>query len=126
MGQVNVTGGWVILREPELVPERLRRKIVNLSVAGAPVIANMENKEMPEQADIEFIESFNDNLALALIKEWSFDLPITADGLLDLAGPVYDEIQKLCAPLVPRLMPNFGVDPDPKAITENSAELNGH
>ena len=125
MGQVNVTGGWVILREPELVPERLRRKLVNLSVAGAPVIANMENKEMPEQSDIEFIESFNDNLALALIKEWSFDLPITTDGLLDLAGPVYDEIQKLCAPLVPKLMPNFGVDPDPKVITENSTELNG-
>jgi hypothetical protein len=119
MGQVNVTGGWVILREPELVPERLRRKLVNLSVEGAPLVANLEAKQTPATSDIEFIESFNDNLALALLKEWSFDLPIDKEGLLDLPGPVYDEIQKLCAPLVRRLMPNFGVDPDPKVITES-------
>ena len=120
MGQVNVTGGWVILREPELVPERLRRKLVNLSVQGAPLVADLENKKTPESNDIEFIEDFNDNLALALVKEWSFEFPISKDGLLDLPGPVYDEIQKLCAPLVRRLMPNFGVDPDPKVTTENS------
>ena len=121
MGKHNVSGGWVDLREPEDVPERLRRKVTNLTIEGAPVVAGLESKEMPDAADLMFIQSFNDSLALALVANWSFAFPVTADGLLELSGPVYDEIQKLCAPLVPRLMPNFGVDPDPKVITEQSS-----
>jgi hypothetical protein len=124
MTKHNVTGGWVDIRDPQDVPERLRRKITNLSVQGAPLIAQLEGKEMPDVTDIEFIESFNDNLAMALVANWSFDKPITGEGLLDLPGPVYDEIQKLCVPLVQQLMPNFGVDPDPKVTTAPLSELN--
>ena len=64
---------------------------------------------------------FNDLLAIALVKEWSFDVPVTLENLLDLPSGSYDAIQKVVAPLLEPLMPSFtpdGVD-DPKALTES-------
>lgn len=125
--RVNVTGGWVELREPEEVPERLRRPIVSITMAGIPLQAKLdaliENPEQAEAGDLQtfmqFSTEFGDKAALAFIKEWSFPDPITSESIQDLPSKVFDEIQAAISPLANRLLPNFGVDPDPKATTEN-------
>ena len=125
--RVNVTGGWVELREPEEVPERLRRPIVNITMSGIPLQAKLDSLlENPEQADsndlaqfMAFSTEFGDKAALAFIKEWSFPDPITSESIQDLPSKVFDEIQAAISPLANRLLPNFGVDVDPKAPTDN-------
>ena len=124
--KINVTGGWIDLREPEEVPEKLRRPIIKMSVSGVPFAEDWNDLfENPENANAESLEAmldygsrFNDLVAMAFIRQWSFELPISIDALGDLPGKVYDEIANACKPLISNLMPSFEVDPDPKVITE--------
>ena len=124
MNRQTVQGGWIEYREPEAVPERLRREVTRLSTRGArfATLGDVDPSEMSEQ-DMEgmtsFMSEFNDAIAICLISQWSFDIPVTKDGLLDLPASIYDEIIRHCTPLVSRLMPSFGVDPNPKVPTEN-------
>ena len=125
--KVNVTGGWVELREPAEVPERLRRPLIQLTMAGVPLQPHFEALQNdPSSVDpemfakfMEYNADFGDVSVLALVKEWSFG-PVTKDSLLDLPSAAYDEIQKAVAPHITALLPNFGVDPDPKATTDDS------
>lgn len=120
MQRITVPGGWVEFREPEETPERLRRKVLLLSSNTAGLQDRLtQNDDNLGANDVEFFTMFNDAVALCLITQWSFPHPLTTDGLQDLPGNVYDEIIKYVQPLTPRLMPNFGVDPSPKAPTEN-------
>ena len=124
--RVEVFGGWVELRDPELVPERLRRPLVSKSVKAAQFAdldleASDTDGEQASQA-VDFFSELNDLLALALVEAWSFSEPITIDGLMNLPGKSYDSIRKEVAPLVSKLMPDFGVTDDPKALTETSSD----
>lgn len=119
MQRITVPGGWVEFREPEETPERLRRKVLLLSSNTGALQERLASNEDVAISDVEFFTAFNDAVALCLITQWSFANPLTTDGLQDLPGNVYDEIIKHVQPLTPRLMPNFGVDPSPKAPTEN-------
>jgi hypothetical protein len=114
--RVEVFSGWLELREPKLVPERLRRPVFEKSVAGQNFVD--ENQEVDEEA-MKFFSDFNDLLAIAMIKEWSFESAVSLEGLLDLPSRTYDDIRKAVTPFVSDLIPDFGVDPDPKAIIEN-------
>ena len=114
--RVEVFSGWLELREPKLVPERLRRPVFEKSVGGQDFID--DSVEVNEQA-MKFFSDFNDLLAIAMIKEWSFESAISLEGLLDLPSRTYDDIRKVVTPFVSELIPDFGVDPDPKAIIEN-------
>jgi hypothetical protein len=126
MTRIDITGGWIEYREPEQVPERLRREVMRLSTRGAKY-ADMENVDATqmEEADMvamtDFMSDFNDAIAIALIHDWSFGVALNKEALLDLPGSAYDEIVKYCQPLISRLMPSFGVDgaTDPKALTES-------
>jgi len=115
----DVYNGWIDLRNPDLVPERLRRPVFQKSVEGASLDTDGET---PDGEALKFFSEFNDLLAVAMISEWSFDLPIAVDSLLDLPSKTYDDIRTACAPYLEKLIPDFGVDVDPKAITE---PLNG-
>lgn len=119
--RVDVFNGWVELRDPKLVPERLRRPIVQSSVS-AVALADIDI-EAPENAEkvadvIGFYSEFNDLLAVALVESWSFPDAISIETLQELPGATYDDIRKAVAPFVSALLPDFGVDPDPKVITE--------
>lgn len=118
--RVEVFSGWIELRDPDLVPERLRRPVFEKSVAGRNLV--QEDDANVDERAISFFSDFNDLLAICMIKEWSFEQPISAEGLLDLSGKTYDDIRKTVAPYITKLIPDFGVNPDPKAITENSPE----
>jgi len=120
--RVEVFSGWVQLRDPELVPERLRRPVFEKSADAAAFTDDSAdvNTEM-----LTFFSEFNDLLAVAMISEWSFDLPVSVDGLLDLPSKSYDDIRQAVAPFIHQLIPNFGVDPDPKVTTASSPESDG-
>jgi hypothetical protein len=112
----DVFNGWIELRDPKSVPERLRRPVFQKSIEGASL--DFESVDADSKA-MEFFSEFNDLLAVALISEWSFDAPITTDGLLDLPSKTYDDVRAICAPFLDELIPDFGVDIDPKVDTDN-------
>ena len=122
--RVEVFGGWVELRDPELVPERLRRPLVSQSVLASQ-FANVDlesddvDSELASKA-VDFFSTLNDLLAVALVEEWSFSEPITIEGLMNLPGKSYDSIRREVSPMVSKLMPDFGATDDPKALTETS------
>jgi hypothetical protein len=119
--RVEVFNGWVQLRNPDLVPERLRRPVFEKSVEGA-AIANNEN--MTQEA-LEFFSEFNDLLAVAMIDSWSFGEAVSVEAMQDLPSKTYDEIRNLVSPYIQKLIPNFEVDIDPKATTEILSESAG-
>lgn len=120
--RVEVFSGWVQLRDPELVPERLRRPVFQKS-ADAAIFANDEDEISNEM--MAFFSDFNDLLAVAMISEWSFDFPVSVEGMLDLPSRTYDDVRKAVAPFIKKLIPDFGADPDPKATIDNSPESDG-
>lgn len=118
MQRVTIHGGWVDYREPEDVPERLRRRVTMLA-AQAPSVSNRINDDGVDENDMGFLLSFNDAVAMCLVEAWAWDEPVTVEGLQNLPGRVYDEIVKHCQTMVSRLLPSFAVDVDPKAPTES-------
>ena len=120
--RVEVFNGWIELRDPELVPERLRRPVVEQSIRATKFAdLDMESDDLdPSEAGdaIAFFSELNDTLAIALISAWSFDEPLTLDGLLNLGGKTYDDIRREVSPFVSKLLPDFGATDDPKVITE--------
>jgi hypothetical protein len=125
--KVNVTGGWIEIRDAKEVPERLRRPIVELTMSGVPLQPHMEAMQndlasVDPAVVAQFMQysaKFNDKAILALVKEWSFPDPVSEESIMDLPAGVFDEIQTAIAPFISELLPNFGVDPDPKATTDN-------
>jgi hypothetical protein len=115
----DVFNGWIELRDPKSVPERLRRPVFQKSIEGASLDFDTETADSKA---MEFFSEFNDLLAVALISEWSFDAQISVDGLLDLPSRTYDDVRTICAPFLDELIPDFGVDIDPKASTDNLNE----
>ena len=107
----DVFNGWVVLRDPQSVSEKHRRPVFEKSAEGM----GFTEEASPEA--VRFFNEFNDLLAVALVEEWSFDAPITVEGLLELPGRTYDDVRRLVTPFLGELIPDFGVDPDPKATT---------
>lgn len=127
MARHTVGDGWVELRDPKHVSERNRRPIIAKATAMQSVAQKVQQEDGSFTED-EFnsLYSFNDLVAVALISAWSWEHPITVDGLLDLAAGDYDAILKLTAPLVTALMPSFEPDEDsvndPTSPTDPSVE----
>lgn len=113
--RVEVFNGHINLRDPELVPERYRRPVFEMSAKGAELTADAE---IITAETIAFFSNFNDVVAIAMIESWSFGDTVTLDALIDLPARTYDDIRNAVAPYLTKLMPDFGVNPDPKAITE--------
>lgn len=124
MKRENVNGGWVDFREPEDVPERLRRRVTTMSGRAAQIAGRLEGEATQvEQADLEFLLEFNDAISICLVMGWSYDTPVDIGGLLELPAHTYDFIVRHGQANIARLLPNFQVDPDPKAPTDNSNVL---
>ena len=122
MQRISVKNGWVEFREPEDVPERLRRHVVTMAPAASKVVTIKDGEALVgdlDESGMDFLFEFNDAIAMCLITAWSWSDPVSLDSLRELPGSVYDEIIRYCSPLMPRLMPDFGVDPDPKAPIGN-------
>lgn len=126
MSRIDVPNGWVELREPEAVPERLRRPVVQAITAMASdsaAVQAIQAADTPEDAAehvpalMGAMSAMQDAAIVALVSAWSFGDTVTLDALLDLPGGTYDAISTLCMPLMEKMLPDFGPDPDPKATT---------
>ena len=81
MNKVEVTNGWIILRDPKQVPERLRRPLVTRSPKAYKMI--QDGIDDLEVAELEFFSEYNDLLAIALVAEWSFAPQVNLEELLN-------------------------------------------
>ena len=113
-------GGTVDLRDVADIPERLRRpqRRIQMMLAANPAFSDVVKKasrtgvaavdEFSEDQAVamvsemgadsfELLDQLNDTAILSRVMGWSFDVPVTADGLQDLPGAVYDELKALCA-----------------------------
>lgn len=115
-------GQWAEFRDPEQVPERLRRPITRHAarLSSTSVAEASDGDVAPHDLDILF--DLNDALVLALVESWSFPSPVAADGLGELPGPAYDALLKLASPSMLALLPDFGPSPDPASPTPPSAD----
>jgi len=123
MAKQEVVGGWVDLRDPKTVSERLRRPVITKASQLSSVINEMQGDDSGNSVSSKGLGEmfeFNDLLAVALISEWSFGSEVSTEALLDLPAETYDAIQKLVAPLVTDLMPSFEVTPEADSPTEPS------
>lgn len=120
------SGAWVALRDPELTTEGQRRPVKRLSVRAmaSDAWAAMRGEKLMSDvsdADLDVIWNFAEALAVCLISEWSFEQPISIDGLQAIAGKAdYEKLIEEVQEYRDALMPDFGVDPDPSSPTDAS------
>lgn len=124
-----INDGWVVLRDPREVSERHRRPIIakatSMRRAAEKVQSEAEVGDDISEEEFLSLYEFNDLVAVALVKEWSWGFPVSLEGLLDLPAQDYDAVLRLTAPLVTDLMPKFEPDTesnDPESPTESSVE----
>ena len=137
-------GQYAILRDPSEVTERQRRPISRASRGIRPEIVERgqvamtmpdgpDGKPTPEkqaalfqlQYDMtnEEADAFteaNDYAAVALVESWSFDNPVTLDGLLDLPGHALDALREKIGPLVEQLRLDTSPSPNRAAPSGGS------
>ena len=59
MKRENVNGGWIDFREPEDVPERLRRRVTTMSGRAAKIANNLEGEtDYVDTEDLQFLLEF--------------------------------------------------------------------
>jgi hypothetical protein len=131
-----------MLRDPEDVPERLRRPHMDArehvsaalltagvteadgeaAQAGEPGAASKLGLAMVSSGATGLKRSADDLLIAALTLSWSYELPVTADGLQDIPGRAYDALLSACEPLAAAMSPDFGPSPDPESPTSPSSD----
>ena len=81
-------------------------------------------------ADFQALNDANDACVLALVTEWSFEEPITIEGLQELPLQDYAKLQAICAPAVRSATVDFAPSEDnqvdPNSPFGNSSGSNGH
>jgi hypothetical protein len=126
MGKVTLPGdNWALLRPADEVLERHARPLRQLqqrfalsNAAGAFLgLTDSERQALTEREmfdrmkaagasadDLDMLDRINDLLIEAFVKEWSFDAPVSAEGLLDLPGQaraaLVAECEKAAGPLL--------------------------
>lgn len=127
MSRHDVHGGWVELREPEDVPQRLRRKVISAIgsiAADSSTVAALQASATPEEMvasvggnSFDTFLGLQDVAILALVSAWSFGPQVDAATFDEIGGRAVDDMATLCMPLLDRMMPTFAPDPDPKATS---------
>lgn len=123
-------GEWADLYDPAKVPEKKRRPVVR--ALTALIRERIEHK--PPEFDAEDIadedkaaalvaklnpalimatDDLNDALVVALVREWSFDVDVTLDNLLELPTDAYRTLSEACSTKLDALMPQFRAQSGP-------------
>jgi hypothetical protein len=133
-------GGWAEFRDPEDVPEGMRRPIqigvLRLSPeARALLDSKPDDGDDDGQAvalqlsadDLTTLYDINDVMVCALVEAWSFDAPCppTPDTIKSLRSADYDALLAASSKFTEKLMPqDFGPDgvTDPDSPTTPSSD----
>lgn len=122
-------GDWAMLRDPAKVPERLRRPVAIAStglfadIRAAKAMASIDVDDVQAVADtldgdlFDRFQALNDLVIVALVSEWSFELPISVEAVGELPADAYDLLRRETARDVSALMPDFSPSPDPSSPT---------
>lgn len=119
--KVEVAFGWIKLRDPRTVKDRERKAILATAIG----LSEDEMDEMLKRSRRDAFTSahdFENVLAATMVEEWSFDEPITPEGVTDLPWVTRNEITEAVGPLFKQLFPDFNPDPEPDSPTEPSGE----
>lgn len=108
MDKIDVPGGWAKLRDPDTVTERQRKPFMK-------AVGRAGNLQAADDGGISLLVEVQDALVLAMVEEWSFDAPITADGLEDLPHKAITALRVACQEFREELLPDFGPTPDPQS-----------
>lgn len=134
-------GQHALLRDPEDVPERLRRPHLDarehisatlMSTGtteadaeaardGAPGAAAKLGLAMISSGVTSLGRRANDLLITALVESWSYETAVSPDALQDLPGRAYDLLLQACEPLAIVMSPDFSPSPDPESPTSPSS-----
>lgn len=120
--------GFATLHDPADVSERSRRAVQRAQVAmeafvhelrGRGVIpADIDLEDAPPQVTEEIgrraiteapdlMDAVNDTQIAALVAEWPFERPVTAETAAELPGDAYDMLKVACDELAPLLRPKL-------------------
>lgn len=113
----DVSFGWVELRDPRMIKDRERKALLQAARDMSP-----EQVEGIGRADLFQVHDFENLFAVTFIGAWSFEEPVSIEGLSDLPWVTRNEITELVAPLWRELFPNFDPDPSEESPTEPSGE----
>lgn len=114
-----VTFGWVELKDPRMVKDRERKEILAAALdLGDEELQSMLKRSKGEA--LSFGHDFENVFTAVMVSGWSFDEPITPEGVADLPWVSRNEITELAAPLFAQLFPSFEPDPAPDSPTEPS------
>lgn len=121
------SGGWINLRDPQDTTETQRRpaKRASMRATGVFTLVNDNPSAFSKLDDdqLDLLWSFSECVAVALIESWSFDLPITREGLSQVKGQKdYDTIIDATKKHQKVLMPDFGPSGDEADPTGLSAD----
>jgi hypothetical protein len=119
--RVDLPNGWADIRSPRLVT-RKARKPIKLSWTRVNDYRDQlrqlsgEDQMPPQRTDeeqmavaasyslspeeIELYDDLNEPLTVALVSEWSYDQPITIEGLNSLPADDAEDLILRCAPLL--------------------------
>jgi hypothetical protein len=119
--KVEVAFGWVVLRDPRMVKDRERKRILSAALGLSEddmqdMLKRSKSQSFSEQHDFENV------FAATMIDEWSFDEPVTSEGLSELPWVTRKDITEVVSPLFRGLFPEFDPDPSPDSPTEPSGE----
>lgn len=137
--RVQLPGGWADLRPVSDITERMRRPIKRLSTrltsypgfmeavaqgnaAGGELTSEQQlaiAASMGEAFDV--LEELQDALVVAVTRGWSWQQPVSADGVLDLPGPALDALRQAVSPWQTAMNPSFEPDPAPTSPTGPSS-----
>ncbi len=123
------SGFTFTLRDPEDVPESLRRPIGRVLMRNQEALVAARNTgatpdpTAPDALPADFdmyaamdrLDEQNDLMVVALISEWSLALPITVENVRGLGKRDYKHLRKLVAPFVSAMLPDYGDDSDPES-----------
>jgi hypothetical protein len=134
-------GGHALVRDPEEVPERLRRPYLDAveQATAAMLEAGLTQADLDaakedvpgsrQKVGLAAIRAgarrlqrvAADVLLAALVLEWSFGDTVSADAAQELPGAAYDALVEVCESLAPSLSPDFTPNPDPQSPTTPSS-----
>jgi hypothetical protein len=120
-------GNWAELRPVGKVHERARMRCRSLPGRLSPeVLAAYSSGDQQavaiaaNESDMETFFLMNAMVAVALIREWSFDFDVTLDNLLDLVdGDDYDTLTEATAKDGAALLQGVLAAPDPEARADS-------
>lgn len=126
---------WAMLREAHEMTrggqKAIQKAMAKLSASNKEIVQRnyeRQQRKAPKgemepmdlsPAEVDALEEGNDACVLALVTQWSYDYPISTEGLDKLPLQDYAELQRICAPAIASAQVDFS--PTPEAVADQNS-----